>query len=278
LHHLLPTGVGPVGKRTDNMSPLGMIPMQFPHLFEWMDLERLPASLRNTMREILECGNARPFRPYYSWVAREVKRRMVEEGYQNAVELGAGTAPITRLLARDPDLQGMRLIVCDLKPDVEGFRGLEARYPGRVTPEYEPVDFSQPRTWPPKTLLFLSGTFHHLPPAGRSEVLRSLTNSAERTMMFEPLRKTLVSVIFVFFSIFPALFLPLWFITRPGRLRRVFWCWLVPLAPILFWWDGVVSCLRMWSDKQWDEALRQIRTPTRERTIRHCLFSQLVSW
>jgi hypothetical protein len=252
--------------------------MQFPHLFEWMDLEWLPDSLRNTMREILECGNARPFRPYYCWVATELKRRIIDEGYQNLVELGAGTAPITRLLARDPDLKDVRLIVCDLKPDVEGFSDLETKYPGRVIPVYEPVDFSQPRAWPPKTLLFLSGTFHHLPQATRNRVLRSLTDSADHTMMLEPLRKTILSLVFVFLSIFPALLLPLWFINRPGRSRRFFWCWLCPIAPIFFWWDGIVSCLRMWTDSQWNEELQKVCPPRRKRLIRHHLFSQLVCW
>jgi hypothetical protein len=252
--------------------------MQFPHLFEWMDLEWLPVGLRNTMREILECGNAQPFRSYYRWVADEVKRRIIEEGYHNAVELGAGTAPITRLLARDPDVEGVRLIVCDLKPDVEGFHDLEKRYPCRVTPVYEPVDFSQPHTWPPRTLLFLSGAFHHLPPAVRNQVLCSLTNSADRTMILEPLRNTVLSVLFVFLSLFPALVLPLWHLNRPGRLRRIAWCWLVPIAPVLFWWDGVISCLRMWSDEQWDQTLRHVTASTRKKTIRHFVFSQLVSW
>jgi hypothetical protein len=252
--------------------------MALPHLFEWIDVEWLPTSLCNTMREILECGNARPFRPYYSWVAGEVKRQIIREGYRNAVELGAGTAPITRLLAADPDLKSVRLIVSDLKPDTEVFHELEERYAGRVVPEYEPVDFSSPRSWPPKTLLYLSGAFHHLPPSIRHQVLQSLTNSADRTMMLEPLRKSPVSMFFVFFSIFPALLLPLWFINRPGRLKRFLWCWLLPIAPILFWWDGVVSCLRMWTDAEWAEALAQISPSTRNSTIRHHLFSQLVSW
>lgn len=251
--------------------------MQLPHLFEWMDLDWLPASLRNTLREILECGNARPFRPYYSWVASEVKRQTVAEGYTNIVELGAGTSPITRLLARDQDLQGVRLMPCDLKPDVEAFRDLETKYPERVAPIYEPVDFAQRRAWPPKTLLFLSGTFHHLPPAVRSRALCSFSESADRIMIFEPLRKTLVSVLFVFLSLVPALVLPLWFINRPGRLRRFLWCWLFPLAPALFWWDGVVSCLRMWSDEEWDVELRAV-DGAREKVICHRVFSQLVSW
>jgi hypothetical protein len=252
--------------------------MHFPHLFEWMDLDWLPASLRNTMREILECGNARPFRPYYEWVAAEVKREILADDYKNVVELGAGTAPITRLLARDVDLANVRLIVCDLKPDTEAFRDLEARFPGKVTPEYTPVDFSRPMEWPPKTLLFLSGTFHHVPPTVRRQVVRSLTDSADRTMMFEPLRKTLPSVLFVFLSIFPALLLPLWFVSRPGRFRRFFWCWFLPIAPVLFWWEGAVSCLRMWADQQWDGELQEASPLTRRRTIKHWLFSQLVAW
>lgn len=221
------------------------------HLFEFMDQEWVPSGLRTTLREILECGNDRPFRPYYGWVKDAVLHAARDGGFRSIVELGAGTAPITRLLAEDPSVDGFRLIPCDRNPDRVMYQRLEERYPGRVAPIYGPVDFSRPRTWDPDTLLFLSATLHHVPAPARAEVLRSLTSSARRVMIFEPLRRDLLSIVFVFFSIVPALILPLWYIRRPGTLRRVFWCWLLPLAPLLFWWDGIVSCLRQWGEREW---------------------------
>jgi len=252
--------------------------MHAPHLFEWMDVERLPASLRNTLREILECGNARPFRPYYEWVAEEVKRQILKEGYRNVVELGAGTAPNTRILAKDRSLGDVRLFVCDLNPDTEAFNDLAKKHAGRVTPIMEPVDFSQPRSWPPQTLVFLSGTFHHIPISIRPQVIRMLADSADRVMVFEPLRKTLTSVLFVFLSLVPAIVLPVWFLRRPGRLRRFLWCWLAPIAPLFFWWDGVVSCLRMWNNDEWHAAIDQLPGHRPNVTVSHTLFSQLATW
>src|SRR6516162_10183961 len=99
--------------------------MQWPHLFEFMDLDWLPAGLRDTLREILECACSRPFRPYYCWVASEVQRAARESGCTTVVELGAGPAPITKLMARDPRSEGLRLVVCDLNPDRAAYSDLE---------------------------------------------------------------------------------------------------------------------------------------------------------
>lgn len=253
--------------------------MRLPHLFEFMDVAWLPSGLRATMRDILECGNSKPFRPYYDWVADEVLRVTADGRYQRIVELGAGTAPITRHLARDPRSDGLSLIVCDGNPDEPAYRELQSRYPDKVDPRYEPVDFSQPHSWGPGTLLVLSGTFHHIPARQRPQVLETLDQSADRVMIFEPLRKTLSSILFVFLSLFPALLVPLWYLGRPGRLRRVLWCWLVPMVPLMFWWDGIASCLRMWTREQWDGNLRQVFSCRHEITIsRSRLFSQCVSW
>ncbi|HMB08166.1 MAG TPA: hypothetical protein VKP69_31095, partial [Isosphaeraceae bacterium] len=183
--------------------------MRLPHLFEFMDQAWVPAGVRSTLREILECGNSRPFRSYYQWVADEVERAARDGGFKTIVELGSGTAPITRLLAEKPRADHFRLIPCDVNPDRATYHLLEERYPTIVTPMYSPVDFSKPRQWNSDTLLLLSATFHHIPPSARTAVLESLASSARRVMIFEPLRKELSSLLFVPLSIVPALILPL---------------------------------------------------------------------
>ena len=75
--------------------------------------------MRRTLREILECGNARPFRRYYRWVASKVEQEARQGKFRKIAELGAGTALVTRLLAkemRQGDL--VALIPCDMYPDV----------------------------------------------------------------------------------------------------------------------------------------------------------------
>src|SRR4051794_2558352 len=73
-----------------------------PHSFEFMDLAAVPDGLRLPLREILECGNSLPFRGYYRWVASQIAARCAAEQLTEVVELGAGTAPLTRCMLRDP--------------------------------------------------------------------------------------------------------------------------------------------------------------------------------
>jgi hypothetical protein len=247
-----------------------------PHLFEFMDLAWLPASVRTTLREILECGNARPFRPYYAWVADSALRTAKEGRFHTIVELGAGTGPITRHMAKDPRSNGLRLVVCDSNPDLAAYKVLESDYPGKVVARYDAVDFSKPQPWETGTLLILSATLHHIPSRARGSVMAALAASGCRVMVFEPLRKTALSVLFVFLSTVPAVLLPVLFLTRPGRLRRLFWCWLVPVAPLMFWWDGVITCIRQWTQRQWRWALDQLPKSKKEATVNSWLFCQEV--
>lgn len=247
------------------------------HLLELMDLDWLPSGLRGTLREILESGNNLPFRPYYRWVADEVLRVANAGGFTTLVELGAGPGPITRLLAKDPRSAGLRLIPCDRNPDRLAYESLAREYPGKVVPRFDPVDFSQPQQWPPNTLLCLSGTFHHIEPAARDAVFLSLTHSAAAVMVFEPLRKTVASMFFVLLSSLPAVLLPVQLISRPGWLRRLFWCWLFPVAPLMFLWDGWVSALRMWTDEEWRGAARRVLDSEQRVTVVSTLFCQAVA-
>jgi hypothetical protein len=145
--------------------------MKFPHLFEFMDLGFLPASLHAVLREILEIGNSPPFRTYYSWVAHTIKNEMGNSDTVAVVELGAGTAPVSRILAGMPELDHVDLVCCDINPDPQVYEQLESEYSGRVKPMYESVDFSKPQKFQDGSMLVLSGTFHHIHPTKRPEVL-----------------------------------------------------------------------------------------------------------
>jgi hypothetical protein len=245
------------------------------HLFEFQDQDWVPYSLRYTLFEALECCNV--ILPYYQWVSKNILLRAVPEKFQQIVELGAGTAPITQRLAQDRRTNDMQLITCDLKPAIEIYEDLEQQYPDKVKAITTPVDFSQPHAWESSTLLVLSATFHHIAPQERLKVLRVLTQSAAGIMIFEPLRKTPISLLLAMLTIIPAVLLPLLLLTKSGQLRRFFWCWLFPLAPLMFVWDSIVSTIRQWDQRQWRRAIEG-EIKTREPMLKTSLNAQLVSW
>lgn len=247
---------GTIQRKIVEMSPFG----SRWHLFEFMDLPWLPASLRQVLRDILECGNGRPFRGYYDWAVDCIVRQAALCQADRVVELGAGTAPLTRRLAADPRAEGLKLVICDLSPDLALYDALARQHAGQVEVLREPVDFSQPRDWPPGTLLVLSATLHHVPAAQRLAVLEALARSGSAVLVLEPLRRTLLSALFVWLSLVPAWLVPLVQWRRPGRWRRLVWCWLVPVAPLLFVWDGLVSCWRQWTAREWHQVLGSLPT------------------
>jgi hypothetical protein len=228
------------------------------HLVEVMDVEGLPGSLRMALRDILETCNSRPYRSYYDWLVAEILAVAAAERVTNIVELGAGTAPLTRRLARASLPAGMRLTVADLNPDRAVYEDLERRFPSLVTPVYEPVDFGVPRQWPAGTLLVLSATFHHLPHEVRLRVLRALEESKTPYVIAEALKHNAASFAGCLLGWLAGITAPLFMLQRPGRARRLFWCWLVPVAPIAFMWDGLVSAWRCWSRAEWEDVVRAL--------------------
>jgi hypothetical protein len=243
-----------------------------------MDLAWLPSGLRATIHDVLDCCLGPSPRLYYEWVAREIMN-LVEDGSVNTiVELGAGTAPITRELAkRLSGRKGISLRVSDLYPNSALYQALEQEYPDLIQADRRSVDFSRPMDFPPGSLLVLSGTFHHVPPAARLQALKAL--SAYRVAIFEPLRRNPASFILSLLGFFPGLATPLRFWNqRPGNWRRVLWCWLVPIAPVVIVWDGIVSCLRYWTEEEWKEHLELVIAPDRQVFTKSTLFNQVIVW
>lgn len=244
--------------------------------FEFMDLKLLPNSIRKTLRDILDCANSFPFRFYYDWTTEQVNQVARQMKATKIVELGAGTAPLTRCLATDSPLN-LELIPCDLNPDSGAYQELERKHPGRVRPVFESVDFSESRQWPKGTLLVLSATLHHIPSEARFTVLSTLLASADHVLIFESLKKDLASMLYCCFGWIPALLTPLLGVRKAGFFRRIIWCWLIPLAPLMFIWDGWISCLRAWNSSEWESVKKRLaHANDTQLTVQETFFCQSV--
>jgi hypothetical protein len=223
-----------------------------PFLFEFMDKSWIPGSLRDVIREIVEISLGRPPRRYYQWVVQETLKIVQREGIDRIVELGAGTAPISRrLLEATGPRSVIQFEVSDSQPDVGLYRRIEAQSGGQIRARLESVDLLERLPFRDKTLLVLSAVFHHVPPNERLIVLRHL--APHRVVIFEPLRPTGIAMVVAALSFFPGLWAPFHARNLQDFSRRVLWCWLLPLAPVMAAWDGVVSSLRTWDKDDWQQ-------------------------
>lgn len=245
-------------------------------LFEFMDHPRTPRILRETLLDVLDYCNS-DFRPYYREIAQEISEIARERDLTTIVELGAGYAPLTSELAK-LNRKDLTLIPCDLYPETTPWKTLVSQFGERVQPIYEPVDLTVRQDWPEKTVLVLCATLHHIPPAIRRATLKTLHDSAHCILIFEPIRKTPFSMFLVLFALIPALLTPAFRFNRPGRLRRVLFCWLLPIVPLMFVWDGLVSCLRQWSTAEWSRFTASLPNDSRQPSVDSTPHSQAIIW
>ena len=245
-------------------------------LFEFMDAEWLPESLRTTVREVLEYCLGEP-RQYYTWVVGEILQLVDRYHFETVMELGAGTAPLARRLAENSSGRHLNIEVSDIYPSREIFEHLEQQFPGVVKAHLDAMDISQPIAVRPNTLLVLSASFHHLPPSERRRVLNSLYDHS--VAVFEPMAPNLFSMLVALGGLVAGFITPLrYFRDRSGRMRRFLWCWIIPAAPIIIVWDGLVSCLRCWSEQEWRRQFARATRGPKAFFIKSSDLSQMVSW
>jgi len=234
-----------------------------PFFIEFMDLRSLWPGLRNTLRETLETADSWPFRNYYRSTVQVIQAICERLAPSHVIELGAGSAPLTRLLSKAALPPGTRLIVCDYYPDVACYERLKHSSRQSVDFISSSVDFRKPYDWPEGALLVLSSTLHHVPFSERAQVLSGLVSRSNPVLVTESIRHNWKSFFMCLLGgPLAVLVTPLVRIGQPGRLRRCFWCWCTPVAMFCFVWDGLVSVWRCWSEKEWaDWAAAQPRPP-----------------
>jgi hypothetical protein len=252
-----------------------MIPALY--LFEFCDQHWVPAGARECLFEIMDVCNS-GLRSFNNRVADAAIALAREAGFDTIVELGAGRAPVTTSLAERSESAGLRLVPCDLTPNEAVYQDLAGRYPDRVEPIYTPVDITEPQNAFNSSVLILAGMMHHIPFGIRFAVIKALSESHSRIAMFEPLKRTPMSIFLTTLAVFPSLWLPITFIRRPGRLRRFFWCWLLPIVPAMFVWDGVTSCLRQWTPREWQEVFARLGDNANHVEIQSGFHSLVITW
>jgi len=244
------------------------------HLFEIEDQRWCPHVLRDALTDYLRFIMDRftPYAPAAPLLARALER----SGASRVVDLcSGGGGPWVDLLRRLRALgyTALRVQLTDYYPNRAAFARLHELSGGAIEGAIEPVD----ATNVPAHLdgfLTMFTALHHFRPDVARRILEGAVRQQRGIAVFEiTLRSALGMVGMVFFALGVLLFTPF---IRPFRWSRLFWTYVIPLVPLLAWWDATVSSLRSYTveelremaahlgagDYDWDVGRVRVPLPT----------------
>ena len=200
------------------------------HLVELHDLPWCPQSLRDALTDFLAftLRLGKTYQPAAPMLRRAIQRT----GATRVVDLCSGAGGPWSWLAREV---GVPVLLTD-------------RYPHRGAALYHvPVDA---RAVPSglKGFRTLFTSFHHFGPADARAILANAVRAGQGIAMFEAVRRNPVDFVLVALT-WLGIVLATPFV-RPFRWSRLFWTYLPPVLPLVGTFDGLVSCLRCYSQAE----------------------------
>ena len=219
-------------------------------LFEWEDLPAFPGGLRVLVTDVLRflVTWLRLYRPavpvLLACLRSSTAHRIVDLASGSGGPLPTLAAELSRRLGGPVDV-----LLTDRFPPVH--------WPAENRCRYWPcpLDATEvPAAWPGVRTLF--NAFHHFPPERARQILHRAVVAGEPIAVFELVNRRPSTLLLI--CLLP---LVVWLVTpfiRPVTFRRVFFTYLVPLVPLVVWWDGLVSCFRVYSREQLQAMARSL--------------------
>lgn len=151
----------------------------------------------------------------------------------------------------------MSVCLTDKYPNLSAFDNVEKNAGGRITSYPQSVDAANlPADLSGFRTIFTS--FHHFGPDEAVAILQNAVDGHQGIGIFEAARRhplTILSTVLMLLGGFAtAPFI------RPFSILRLFWTYIIPVIPLVLFFDGVVSCLRAYSKKELSDLVAQVNS------------------
>jgi hypothetical protein len=225
--------------------------------FEFHDQKWFPKSLRDGVTDALQfiLSLGRIYRPITPLLNDAVEASRAER----IVDLcSGGGGPWLWLYRFLRASIGGHVEVCltDKYPNIVAFENAQRQTGGQITFYRGFVDAAAiPRELSGFRTIFTS--FHHFTPDEAVAILQNAADNAQGIGVFEAAKRDpptiLSTVLMPLAGLLTAPF------ARPFRISRLFWTYVVPVIPFVLFFDGVVSCLRAYSQKELSVLTAQVK-------------------
>lgn len=218
------------------------------HLFEIHEQPWCPTVIRDgamdCLRIIATVGNQ------YKHGGPLLQRALLATGATQIVDLcSGGGGPWLRLAKTLHTRQGepVPILLTDLYPHHSAADGGKAATTAPIRLLATPIDATQlPAEVTGLRTLFTA--FHHFPSARAQAILQDAVNAGQGIAIFEQTARTPQALLMMY--LLPWLALLMTPFIRPWRFARLFWTFVIPAIPLVLWFDGLVSCLRTYSEAE----------------------------
>ncbi len=236
------------------------------HLFELEDQPWFPAVIRDAATAYLDVagrvtGQTRKLLP-------KLREALDRSGERRIVDLCTGSGgPATLLVGALAD-DGVEVTaeLTDLYPNRPALDRAVAAGGGRIRYRAEPTD----ATAVPAELSGVRTIFnalHHLRPPVARAVLANAARDRRAIAVFELVGRTPPMLLGMLLApIFTLLLIPL---ARPVKASWLVFTYLIPIVPLVVLWDGIVSCLRVYSPAELERLVAEIDAPGYRWDIGH---------
>ena len=214
------------------------------HLFEIHEQAWLPDSLRDAVTDILQW--ILNLTKTYAAVEPRLRAALRHSKASQVVDLCSGAGGPWLWMQERLAAQKMPVDVwlTDKYPNEASFQAVQRRTSHGLRYYLLPVEATRiPNDLQGFRTLFTA--FHHFPPEQARALVQDAVEHREGIAIFEVPRRSIIAAVGCFLFLFGAFVaVPL---IRPFRWSRFFWTYLIPLAPLILCFDGLISCLRAYS-------------------------------
>jgi hypothetical protein len=230
--------------------------MRRVHFAEIHEQGWFPQKLRDDVTVTLQFifNAARLYRPIAARLGAAIRAAESERVLDLCSGAGGPWIWLQRKLAERTAMP-TKVTLTDRYPNLAAFRHTQKASRNAIGYCVEPVDA---RKIPPGLLGFrtIFSSIHHFTPDGIAAILRDAVDRGEGIGFFEAAKRRPGAVLCACFM--PVATICLVPFMRPFRIARLIWTYLVPVIPLVMWFDGVLSCLRAYSPAELQELAARV--------------------
>ena len=215
-----------------------------------MDLPRTPRYLRNSIVESL--GNSIRWSGVYKHAVPILSEFCATLQSNTLLDLCSGSGEPVALLLDTMKQQNKKLpyvLISDLFPIISKMEKVIEQFPDNIKSINTPLDaLNVPDNISHSARIVLS-SLHHFKPDQVRSILRDSVEKGKPIFILEPMNRRLLSGLKLGFFFFIAIMLNPIF-SKHDRLLKVMFTYPIPLIPLMGMWDGVISVMRVYKEKE----------------------------
>ena len=227
------------------------------HLFELEDLQCFPNLFREYITDLLQYQLTKF--SVYSPIIKKIRNVLEVSNSNQVIDVCSGSSgpilSIFNILSEQEEFD-LRITLTDKYPNLDAFQKVSEQSQGKINYITEPVDVLD---FPDKlqgVRTFFS-SFHHFKFQQATEIIQSSVSDGMPICIFEFTERRIKNFFKVLFFGFLLVWLNTPFI-KPFRFSRLLWTYIIPVVPIAYCWDALVSHMRTYTIEEMQDMIDNI--------------------